>query len=43
MNRAIDLVRAKYPDMDYTFSQDGEYDSTESQDVSRLDFLEPHL
>lgn len=43
MKRAIQIVRGAYPDLDYTFSQTSEYDTWQQQDVSMLDFLEPHI
>jgi hypothetical protein len=43
MRDAIAVVRAKYPALSYTFSFTTEYDSWREQDVSMLDFLEPHL
>lgn len=43
MKEAIDVVRAKYPDLDYTFSFTTEYDDWREQNVSMLDFLEPHI
>jgi hypothetical protein len=43
MRDAIAVVRASYPGLSYTFSFTSEYDSWREQDVSMLDFLEPHL
>lgn len=43
MRRAINIVRSAYPDLDYTFSQTSEYDTWKQQDVSMLDFMEPHI
>jgi hypothetical protein len=43
MRRAIRVVRGGYPDLDYTFSITSEYDTWKQQDVSMLDFLEPHI
>lgn len=43
MRRAIQVVRSAYPDLDYTFSQTSEYDTWKQQDVSMLDFMEPHI
>lgn len=43
MKEAVDVVRAAHPEFDYTFSFTSEYDDWEKQDVSMLDFLEPHL
>jgi hypothetical protein len=43
MREAIAAVRAAHPGLSYTFSFTSEYDSWREQDVSMLDFLEPHL
>ncbi|MCC7207024.1 MAG: cellulase [Anaerolineae bacterium] len=43
MRESIDVVRAKYPQLDYTFSFTTEYETWPEQDVSFLDFLEPHI
>jgi hypothetical protein len=43
MRDAIAAVRATHPGLSYTFSFTTEYDSWREQDVSMLDFLEPHL
>lgn len=43
MRDSIAVVRRAYPDFDYTFSFTSEYDTWREQDVSFLDFLEPHL
>jgi hypothetical protein len=43
MKRAIGVVRSKYPNLQYTFSQTSEYDTWKQQDVTMLDFLEPHI
>lgn len=43
MRDAISVVRTKHPGLSYTFSFTTEYDSWREQDVSMLDFLEPHL
>jgi Sugar-binding cellulase-like len=43
MRRAINTLRQDYPDLDYTFSQTSEYDTWKQQDVSMLNFLEPHI
>ena len=43
MRQSIEKVRAHYPQMDYTFSQTSENDTLDHQDISALDFLEPHL
>jgi hypothetical protein len=43
MRDAIAVVRSAYPDLDYTFSITSEYDTRRRQDVSMLDFLEPHI
>ena len=43
MRDSIALVRRAHPELDYTFSFTSEYDTWREQDVSFLDFLEPHL
>jgi hypothetical protein len=43
MRRAINTVRGSYPDLDYTFSITSEYDTWKQQDVSMLNFMEPHI
>ncbi len=43
MRDAIAVVRPAYPEFDYTFSFTSELDTWKRQDVSFLDFLEPHL
>jgi hypothetical protein len=43
MRRAIHVVRSAYPQLDYTFSQTTEFDTWRQQDVSMLDFMEPHI
>ncbi|MEO6510947.1 MAG: cellulase-like family protein, partial [Nocardioides sp.] len=43
MARSIALVRAAYPDLDYTFSFCDELVTWRDQDVSMLDVLEPHI
>ncbi|HYM07913.1 MAG TPA: cellulase-like family protein, partial [Terriglobales bacterium] len=43
MRDAIAVVRQAYPHMDFTFSMTTEYDRLNQQDVSMLDFLEPHI
>lgn len=43
MRDSIAVVRRAYPNLDYTFSFTSEYDTWREQDVSFLDFLEPHL
>ena len=43
MQESIELVRAAYPDVDYTYSFAFEYGNWRDQDVSALDFLEPHI
>ncbi len=35
--------RSAYPDLDYTFSQTSEFETWQKQDVSMLDFMEPHI
>jgi sugar-binding cellulase-like protein len=43
MANSIALVRAAYPTIDYTFSFCTQYKDWKAQDVSMLDFLEPHI
>jgi len=43
MKEPIDLLRAAYPQLDYTFSFTSEYETYDKQDVSMLDLLELHL
>ena len=43
MRDSIAVLREKFPQYSYTFSFTSEYDSWRDQDVSMLDFLEPHL
>lgn len=43
MQQAIQSVRAAFPDLDYSFSQTSEFDTWQQQDVSMLDFMEPHI
>jgi hypothetical protein len=43
MREAVEVVRAEFPDLDYTFSFSNELDSWDQQDVSCLDVLEPHI
>ncbi|HEX2863163.1 MAG TPA: cellulase-like family protein, partial [Deinococcales bacterium] len=40
---SIDGLKARWPDLNYTFSFCSEYDTWPEQDVSMLDFLEPHV
>lgn len=43
MTRAIATVREHYPDLPYTFSFSSQFKTWEDQDVSMLDFIEPHI
>ena len=43
MSTSIELVRSVYPDLAYTYSFGGQYDDWRDQEVSGLDFLEPHV
>jgi hypothetical protein len=43
MTGALKVVRAAYPGLSYTFSFTTEYENWKTEDVSFLDFLEPHL
>lgn len=42
MRESIDILRQKYPDLNYTFSFTTEYENCEKEDVSFLDVLELH-
>ena len=41
LNISLEIVRKAYPEYDYTFS--GGYDGLSKEEVSVLDFLEPHI
>ncbi|WP_374946198.1 cellulase-like family protein [Agreia sp.] len=43
MRRSIEVAREVYPDLDYTYSTTTELTTWQSQDVSMLDVLEPHV
>ena len=43
MRQAIGDIRGEFPGLDYTFSFCSQYRGWEEQDVSMLDFLEPHI
>lgn len=43
MRQSIDAARAVYPHIDYTFSMCTQFDSWRGQDITMLDFLEPHV
>ena len=43
MRTPIEMLRKKYPDLDYTFSFTSEYETWKQEDNSMLDFLELHL
>lgn len=43
MRDAVAVVRAAYPNLDYTFSFTSEWETWRKQDVSMLDFLELHI
>jgi hypothetical protein len=43
MRDSIAALRPSFPEFDYTFSFTSEYETWEKEDVSFLDFLEPHL
>lgn len=43
MRQSIAILRQHYPQLDYTFSQSDQFNLWEKQDVSMLDFLEPHI
>lgn len=42
MRESIELVRAAYPDLDYTYSFAGRYGPADEPDVRAFDLLEPH-
>jgi hypothetical protein len=43
MHNSTVRLKAVYPDLPFTFSQSDQFDDWERQDVSMLDFLEPHI
>jgi hypothetical protein len=43
MRDSIAVCREKYPQLDYCFSFTTEYETWPEQDVTSLDFLEPHI
>ena len=43
MSESIERVRAKYPELAYTYSFGGQYDDWQEQEIPGLDFLEPHV
>ncbi len=43
MTDSIAQLKAVYPSLDYTFSMSEQFDTWFDQDVSMLDFLEPHI
>ena len=43
IKESVSVLRKTYPDLLYTFSQVGEYESMASQDTSALDLLAPHI
>jgi Sugar-binding cellulase-like len=43
MRQSIAAAKVVYPDLDYTFSMCTQFESWRDQDVSMLDFLEPHI
>ncbi|WP_375385551.1 cellulase-like family protein [uncultured Microbacterium sp.] len=43
MRRSINVVRAAYPDIDYTYSMSDQLPTWKDQDVTMLDVLEPHV
>lgn len=43
MRDSIAKLKATYPGLAYTFSQSDQFDAWEQQDVTMLDFLEPHI
>lgn len=43
MRESVEGVRARYPQLDYTYSFSGTYEDAPRIDVSTFDFLEPHI
>ena len=43
MSTSIELVRAAFPDLAYTYSFTGEYDTWREQELPGFDLIEPHL
>ena len=43
MKESLEVLRKDYPELLYTFSQVGEYETMAAQDTSMLDVLEPHI
>ena len=43
MRKSIEIARQSFPDLTYTYSFCTQYRDWEEQDVSMLDFLEPHI
>jgi hypothetical protein len=43
MRQSISAIKVDYPGLDYTFSMSTQFESWRQQDVSMLDFLEPHV
>jgi hypothetical protein len=43
MRDSIAILKRSYPDLDYTYSQSDQFNLWHTQDVTMLDFLEPHI
>lgn len=43
MRESVEVVRAAFPDFDYTYSFSGTYEDHADTDVASFDFLEPHI
>lgn len=43
MRDSIAILKHAYPDLDYTYSQSDQFHLWDEQDVTMLDFLEPHI
>jgi hypothetical protein len=43
MRESIAVLKAAYPSLDYTYSMSDQFGSWDQQDVTMLDFLEPHI
>jgi hypothetical protein len=43
MRDSIAILKRAYPDLDYTYSMSDQFESWDRQDVTMLDFLEPHI
>lgn len=43
MRESVEATKREFPNLDYTFSFCSQYDDWREQDVTMLDFLEPHV